>query len=387
MIVGGSTTSLLSFMNSLDPEKYNIDLQLFRNEGPLFSAIPPHVNVLPCAEKYTGKKGRIIKILKCVLKGYAFKALFRGIRTKSKGLMSRGELTTFQAKELCRKNVKKYDFAIGFLEGWSDRYLAYCVNAGVKYAWLHSTFANITSDPGVELPWMKKVDKIVFVTDPCKNDFDKSVPEMAHKTITVANVTDSRIIRSRALDIDPTDNEYNRFVCADAFKLITVCRITMSVKGLDRIVNCASELKKRGFNFLWYIIGAGDDRDALVELIKAHGVEDCVVSIGQRMNPHPFIAAADVMCMPSRYEGKPMTVTESMILGTPPVVTAYLSAHEQINNGTDGIVVENADDTIIPALERCISDRALLQQIKTQLLDGEYGNQHQVAEIEKTLFD
>ena len=227
---------------------------------------------------------------------------------------------------------------------------------------------------------------MLFRSDACKNDFDKTLPEMACKSITVPNLTDSRIIRQRALDIDNADNEYKSFVSSKSFKIITVCRTTIKVKGLDRIVACASELKKRGHDFLWYIIGDGEDRDALLDMIKCNDVADRVASIGQRMNPHPFISAADVMCMPSRYEGKPMTITESMILGTPPIVTEYLSAREQINDGVDGIVVANEDDAIVVPLEKCMSDREYLHQIKAHVVYGEYGNQHQVADIEKTLF-
>jgi hypothetical protein len=91
----------------------------------------------------------------------------------------------------------------------------------VKYAWLHSTFANITSDPGAELPWMKKVDKIVFVTDACKTDFEKVLPEMSNKTMTVANLTDSRIVRERALQIDDSDVKYQEYVKSKKFKIIT----------------------------------------------------------------------------------------------------------------------------------------------------------------------
>lgn len=47
MILGGSTTSLLSLMNGLDPTKYQIDLQLQNNSSPLLNDIPKHVHLLP----------------------------------------------------------------------------------------------------------------------------------------------------------------------------------------------------------------------------------------------------------------------------------------------------------------------------------------------------
>lgn len=386
MIIGGSTTALLSILNSLDPEKYEVDLQLFRNEGSLMNLIPEHVTLLPEAEIYKGVKGRIIKTAKCVLTGHAFQALRRETLRTGKLAISRCVLGDFQAKELSRRNKKHYDYAIGFLGGWSDRYLAFCVNADRKYAWLHSLFTKITPDPDAERTWLERVDKVVFVSDACRDVFIKVLPQMAEKTITLENITDSEIIRSRSRMIDETDMDYQRFVESRDFKIITVCRLTVNVKGLDRIVKCAKVLKDQGFHFLWYIIGDGDDSEVLHDMIRHAGVEDCVLSIGARINPHPFIAAADIMCMPSRYEGKPVVITESMILGVPPVVTSYPSAGEQIENGVVGLIVDNDDDSIIEAVSSCIQNEVRMTTMRTILRMREYGTTKDFLKMETTLF-
>ena len=88
----------------------------------------------------------------------------------------------------------------------------------------------------------------------------------------------------------------------------------------------------------------------------------------------------------SRYEGKPITVTEAMILGTPPVVTAYLSAHEQIETGKEGLVLENRDDSVAAGLAQCMQDREQLQAMAALLRTREYGNTEQLTKIEQELF-
>ena len=387
MIIGGSTTALISLLNSLNSEKYNIDLQLYRNEGPLLDSIPNFVNILPEVSKYNGRMGRFIKLAIFLLSGNILKAIWKGFTEEKKTLFSRAALADFQAKFLSKKNKKKYDYAIGFLEGWSDRYLAFCINSCNKYAWLHSTFANITSSPKHELNWMKKVDKIVFVADSCKMAFIDAMPEMTNKVITVENITDSNIIRRRSFMIDNTDEVYNSFIESKKFKIITVCRITIEVKGLDRIVSCAKQLKLEGFEFLWYIVGDGDDMEEFLTLIENADIKDCVVPIGRRMNPYPFIAASDILCMPSRYEGKPITVTESMILGVPPIVTEYLSAYDQIRNGQSGVVVGNNDNDIKLAIKECIQNRQSIEHMKAYLKSTEYGNCEYAKEIEKLLLN
>lgn len=381
MIIGGSTVALISLLNSLNPDKYEVDLQLYRNQGPLLTLVPSSVNILPAAEQYMGIKGRLIKSVKFAGKGYALRFFTKKCMRKYTGAL----LSEFQSKVLSRRNQQHYDYAVGFLEGWSDWYLAFGSNADRKYAWLHSTYANITPEPLSELPWMEKVDKIVFVSEPCRIGFLEQLPQMMEKSITVANITDSTIIRSRSLRVDPDDTDYRAFVSSTAFKIITVCRLTIQVKGLDRIVNAAKTLKAQGQAFLWYIVGGGNDMERFRSMIIDANVSDCVVPIGRRMNPYPFMAAADVMCMPSRYEGKPITITESMILGIPPVVTEYLSAHEQIKE-EEGVIVANTDEAIIPALIQCMERPQLLSEMRQTLRSREYGNHDYALKLQNEIF-
>ena len=55
MMMGGSTTSLLSLLENIDKQKFQVDLQLYRNTGPLLSEIPKGVKLLPTAKKVRRK--------------------------------------------------------------------------------------------------------------------------------------------------------------------------------------------------------------------------------------------------------------------------------------------------------------------------------------------
>lgn len=385
MIVGGSTTALLAFLNTLDKTKYDVDLQLYHNRGPLLDQIPEGVRLLPPACRYEGKLGRLIKNAKYVLTGAALRA-YRFNRRHGKRGMLGPVYGDFQAKHLSRKSPQHYDVAIGFLEGWSARYTAFCTNADKKLAWLHSTFANITSTPDGEKPWMEKVDNVVFVTDACTEAFKKTMPEYADKAITVYNIVDSDLLRRRAEQGDEQDDAYRRFKEADAFKLVTVCRATIQVKGMDRMIACAKELKASGQPFTWLVIGDGPDYAVFCDRIEKAELSDCMAAIGNRLNPYPFMKEADVFCMLSRYEGKPMVVTESMILGVPPFVTQYLSATEQIQNGIEGVIVPNQNDTgMADVLLDYMAHPEKLDKMKTYLLAHEYGNESYMREIELTI--
>ncbi len=382
MFTGGSTTSLLAFLNCIDKSKYDVDLQLYHNKGLLFGDIPEGINILPDAAKFNGKIGKLIKIASGVFTGAFLKAYLMNRKHKKAGFSGQ-ILNEWQAKHLSRKSRVHYDYAIGFMEGWPNQYITYCVDADKRYGWMHNTFANIAAIPELELPWMRKADKIIFVADNCTEDFKEALPEMADKAETVLNITDSSIIKAKAAKDASEDSEYLRFKNADCFKIITACRISMYHKGLDRGVACAKKLKDAGKKFIWMIVGGGDQLAELNALIKETGVEDCVFTIGNRLNPHPFIAEADLFCMLSRYEGKPMVITESMILGVPALVAEYLSAHEQIQNGVDGIIVKNTDDCGFDELLHCIEHPEELSKMKEHLNSHEYGNSEYMREIEE----
>ena len=81
-----------------------------------------------------------------------------------------------------------------------------------------------------------------------------------------------------------------------------------------------------------------------------------------------------------------MAITESMILGVPPVVTEYLSAHDQVKNGEEGIVVPNTDDAIIAPLAEMIEHAEVCDMLKKTLSMREYGNVAYLAQIETELF-
>ncbi len=80
MLIGGSTTSLLSILNSIDYDRFEVDLNLYYNKGALFDQIPKQVNILPQASMLPqSAKGKFIKILRSFFAGDFLRALYYGI--------------------------------------------------------------------------------------------------------------------------------------------------------------------------------------------------------------------------------------------------------------------------------------------------------------------
>ncbi len=123
-------------------------------------------------------------------------------------------------------------------------------------------------------------------------------------------------------------------------------------KGIDRLHDAIVKLKEQGIPFDAQAIGGeilSDDPSASwMTKLKAVGV---------KVSPPVFdgrdiamqLAWADVLLMPSRWEGAPLMIAEAQQLGCVPVATAVGAVDELINHGRDGILIRNGNDAQIVA--------------------------------------
>ena len=95
---------------------------------------------------------------------------------------------------------------------------------------------------------------------------------------------------------------------------VFVGRLDVRQKGLDTLASAmrreAAELRHWTFLF----VGEGEG-SALVEALSQIGLD--VRITGWTDQPHAYIAAADVLLMPSRWEGVPLVMLEAMTYGVP----------------------------------------------------------------------
>ena len=295
MFIGGSTTALISFLSTIDYDKYDVDLQLFKKYGDLINLVPDKVNILPFADK---KYNIFIKLIISLFTGALFKALFYNIVNKKSGL-NLEFLGDCQAKYFTKKNTKYYDYAIGYMEGWANKYVAYNVNAKVKYAWLHSTLNNITAHNELLCRWADRFDKIVLVSEAVKLDFVNQIPELSNKAIALENLLIDEVVKNQS-NVQVKDEDYINILNKKSFKICTVCRIDLHIKGIDRIISAAKSLKEKGYDFCWYIVGGGNELERLKLSICENGLSDCLFALGQKCNPYPYIVLADIFVLASR---------------------------------------------------------------------------------------
>lgn len=368
MMIGGSTTSLVSLLNAIDYTEFEVDLILYKAKGPLIADIPKQVNVLPQASRYPGNDlyTFIKKTFRLLSKGYITKALLAEWKYH-KRIGLNNQVMAYGQAAISKGSENEYDAAIGFLELWSHAYLTGYTKAVLKIGWIHVDYEKAHYIPKLDEENLGKLDKIVSVSQSCLNSFNKSFPAFHDKAMFMENVLSSHYIREKAGMGDGVSYE--------GLKIATLCRLVIETKGLDRAVLAAAGLKNDGCEFRWFIIGDGPDRQRLEGMIEKHGLSKEMILLGQKLNPYPYLKSCDLFVLPSRYEGKPVSVTEAQILGLPAIITEYASAGEQVNDGTDGLIVKNNSEVdVYRAIKRVFDEPEMLERFKKAIAHKDLNN-------------
>ncbi|MAR90182.1 MAG: glycosyltransferase [Pseudomonadota bacterium] len=120
------------------------------------------------------------------------------------------------------------------------------------------------------------------------------------------------------------------------------------------------------------ILGEGNRRDELQAMIAELGLKGVVDLPGFQENPFPFLAAADVFVLSSRWEGLPNTLIQALALGTPVVAT-------DCPNGPAEILEYGKWGPLVPVGDSAALADAIHYQLDAEC-QAEDSPKHQVAE-------
>jgi glycosyltransferase involved in cell wall biosynthesis len=112
-------------------------------------------------------------------------------------------------------------------------------------------------------------------------------------------------------------------------------------------------------------VGNGPLEDELRRSAAKLGVADRILFLGRRTDVPDLMAAADLFCLPSFFEGHPLVVLEAMAAGLPVVATRSLGTTEAVRNGETGLLVpvDNAP-VLAHAIARILNDESLAARFK-----------------------
>jgi len=86
-----------------------------------------------------------------------------------------------------------------------------------------------------------------------------------------------------------------------------------------------------------------------------------LVRLGYRTDVAALLAAADVFCLPSHFEGLPMSIIEAMLTGLPVVATDIAGVREQVVDGETGLLVPPFEVPPLAAALTCLAGDAALR--------------------------
>ena len=125
----------------------------------------------------------------------------------------------------------------------------------------------------------------------------------------------------------------------------------MKRKGYHVLIEAARILRDQRFDVAWLIVGEGNQRPALEEMIARYGLQDIVTLEGARPHeaiPH-YLAAADIFTLPcvigddNTRDGIPVSLMEAMACELPVVSTDIVGLPELIDSPREGILVESGN--------------------------------------------
>lgn len=312
---GGAEKLLIDILKRFDFDKYAVDLLVLFEGGVYFADIPEEVSWFSLAS------GKIEKRL--------------------------------------------YDVEVAFLEGWAVKYIAERNSTALKIAWIHIDLYNFhwtksfyKSDRH-EYEVYKKMNKIVFVTENIKRQFEKLFGGIPAELLVIHNFIDQS-------DILEKSEGYK--VSKRKFTLCSIGRLT-PMKGYLSLIRTVHRLVDEGLDFDLWIVGEGEQRMELEDLIQERSLTNTVFLQGFHKNPIPFLKEADIFVSSSSVEGFSLVIGEALCLGKPVVATKNAGSEEVLDGGKYGMLIEQGDDFLYEALKNIIQSEGLRFDLQTKAFE------------------
>lgn len=122
--------------------------------------------------------------------------------------------------------------------------------------------------------------------------------------------------------------------------IITMTRLTNKFKDLKTLIKSLA-IVKQNIEFTLLILGKGDYKNKLLQLINKYNLNKNIKLVGFKKNPFPYLKIADLFVLSSKVEGSPISLIEAQALSIPIVSTNCPTGPKYIlQNGKLGSLVK-----------------------------------------------
>lgn len=372
LTIGGTTVSTRNLISLLDKDKYNICVWPLNNEGELkqiYDDLPQiqtnfYARSLALRSK-EGEKNSIKRVGVSVVRYLAHHS---------------SKFRTFFIKKGVKKSIAAemvFDTVISEQEGFTTEFASY-IHAHNRLAWVRCDYKRYFETRGEKIEsFYNKYDHIVCVAEQARNHFVEIYPNLKEKTTCIYNPQNSSWILEQS-----QKNDEDALFEKKGYTIVSVGRLSR-VKRFIRIPQIASIIKSAGLDFKWFIIGDGEEKERIRQEIHRQGMEDLVIMLGVKNNPHFYIKNSDVYVCLSESEACPRVINEAKILGTPVVSSDFVTVYEYLQDHVDGIIapIDNVGESIIELL----SNESLYSRIKNKISEFSFDNTPLLRMIEELL--
>ncbi len=233
-----------------------------------------------------------------------------------------------------------------------------CFEAGIPYAINLQCASNFFFIPSHRLEeyrrWYRNAAQIYFVSKENQNKLENNLAMRLDNAKIISNPF--------AMDYD-ADPE---FPATDSgYKLAVVGRVHFQSKGQDVIVDVMNKPRWRNRDLQVNFYGHDQGNlQQLKDLIALNGLQDKLHYIGYKQDVQDIWRENHGLLLPSRYEGAPLIVTETMLCNRLAVTTNLGRNAELIDDNVSGFIAESATINLVDeALERAWQKRAQWKEI------------------------
>lgn len=318
MEIGGLEKSLLNLLNSLDPEKYTVELVLEEQHGPLLEQLGDHISV-------------------------------KEYRLSSCPFVPLRKILNFTKRMLWKLRYgNKYDFSCSYCtySVIGSRLAQYASPNSCLY--VHNDYTTIYPDEKEFADFFAQLHTeqfrhVLFVSNESKAAFTDRLPQHADKCDVVNNIVEWESVRRKAAEPCPIVKAPHETL------FVFVGRLDEPHKRMSRLLEAFAAARKVRGDIRLLMVGDGPHRKLCEELIEKHGLSDTVTMVGAQTNPYPYLNAADCLVLSSDYEGFPVVYFEAMILGKD-IITTIPVSDERVDVGAYATVADKTSESFAQAL-------------------------------------
>ena len=329
--IGGVERLLIEYLNNVDEKRYKVTLILmsdFGEKNVLKDELNENINVkyLKSADMIKEKEGLSQKKKKLF---YKIKYKFFLIKEKKNTLIN-------LKKHL--KTAGEIDIFIDF-----DRSLINYRNEVKnipKIIWIHASLKEMARENIINIDEMGKIlndyEKIVVICKEMREEIVSLYPFLEKKLVIIYNPFDFKKIKEKAEKMEEIFEEEKKLLQENY--IVSVSRLDKAQKDFPTLIR-AFKLIENKISEKLYIIGDGDGKQEIENLVSELKLNNKVILLGEKKNPFIWMKNSKLFVHSSKFEGFGLVLVEAMILGKVVVSSdCPVGPREILEDGDSGLL-------------------------------------------------